>query len=91
MKLYRPAKLERVEVLWADAQHDAEFDGDAATYESVLSVCEDIGYFVRLTRDTLTLASCREPKTGTVRFMLNIPRTLIREVRSLERTTKAVE
>jgi hypothetical protein len=85
MKLYRPAKLERIEVVWSDAQHDAEFDGNADSYEAALSACEDIGYFVRLTRDTLTLASCREPKTGTVRFMLNIPRTLIREIRSLER------
>lgn len=90
MKLYKPAKLERVEVLWVDAQHDAEFDGDPAAYDGALSTVEDIGYFVAMTRETLTLASCREPKTGTVRFMLNVPRKLVREIRSLDRPTPEV-
>lgn len=89
MKIVRPQKLERVEVVWVDAQADAEFDGDPDSYSATLAELEDIGYFVRLTRDTLTLASCREPKTGTVRFMLNIPRKLVREVRSLDRKQEA--
>lgn len=89
MTLKRPQPLERVEVVWVDAQADAEFDGDPASYAPSLPVLEDIGYFVRMTRDTLTLASCREQRTGTVRFMLNIPRKLVREIRSLDRKPEA--
>lgn len=90
MKLYRPAKLERIEVVWEDAQADSEYDGTGEGFDATLPTLEDIGYFVALTRDVLVLAGCREPSTGTVRFLLKIPRKLIREVRSLERPAPEV-
>lgn len=83
-KLYRPTLLERVEVVWRDAQHDSQFDGDPAHYKPALAVLTNIGYFVRLTRETVTLASCRD-EAGTSRWYDDIPRVLVREIRSLER------
>lgn len=83
-RLYRPKKLERVEVVWVDAQADSEYDGDPDAYAPALPVLEDVGYFVKIGREMVTLAACREPKSGTVRFMLNIPRKLVREIRPLD-------
>ena len=86
--LYRPRLLERVEVVWKDAQHDSQFDGDPAHYKPALALLTNIGYFVRLTRDTVTLASCRD-EAGTSRWYDDIPRVLVREIRSLEPTKEA--
>lgn len=82
-KLYRPRLLERVEVVWRDAQHDSQFDGPPEAYKPALAVLTNIGYFVAMKRDTVTLASCRD-EAGTSRWYDDIPRVLVREIRSLE-------
>ena len=86
--LYRPRLLERVEVVWRDAQHDSQFDGPADHYKPALAVLTNIGYFVRLTREAVTLASCRD-EAGTARWFDDIPRVLVKEIRSLEPTKEA--
>ena len=86
-RLARPKHLARVEVVWEDAQADSEYDGDGHGFDTSLPLLEDIGYFVALKRDVLVLAACREPASGTVRFMLKIPRRLVKEIRLLEVTT----
>lgn len=90
VKLYRPRKLERVEVAWKDAQADSVYDGTVEGYaDTALPVLEDIGYFVKLDKEVLVLASCREVESGTVRFMLKIPRKLVLEIRPLEHRGEA--
>ena len=85
VKLYRPRKLERVEVLWKDAQADSVYDGTVEGYaDTALPLLEDVGYFVKWTKEVLVLASCRELDSGTVRFMLKIPRKLVLEIRPLD-------
>ena len=89
VKLYRPRKLERVEVLWKDAQADSVYDGTVEGYaDTALPLLEDVGYFVKWTKEVLVLASCRELDSGTVRFMLKIPRKLVLEIRPLELKTE---
>jgi len=82
--LYRPRKYELVAVHWVDAQHDAEYDGTAEGYTPSLPVLEDVGFFVKRTRDTVTLASCIERETGTVRFLVNIPTKLVSRIETRE-------
>lgn len=81
--LYRPRKLERVEVSWTDAQHDADYDGDPDGYDAELATLGNVGYFVRLTREALVLASCIEPANGSARHFITIPRKLVREITPL--------
>lgn len=89
-KLYRPSRLERVEVVWVDAQADSVYDGTVEGYEDTdLPLLEDMGYFVKMDRKVVVLASCREPASGTVRFMLKIPRALVREIRRLSEHKEA--
>lgn len=69
---------------WEDARHDSEFDGDPLTREVELAQLKNIGYFVKMTRKVLVLATCKEPSTQTVRWMDDIPRVLVKSIESLE-------
>lgn len=89
--LYRPRKYELVAVFWLDAQHDSAYDGTAEGYTPSLPLLEDAGYFVKRTRDTVTLASCIERETGTVRFLVNIPTKLVQRIETREPSKKEVQ
>ena len=53
--LYRPRKLERVEVAWKDAQADSVYDGTVEGYaDTSLPTLEDIGYFVKLDKEVFS-------------------------------------
>ena len=82
--LYRPRKYELVAVHWLDAQHDSSYDGTAEGYEPALASLEDVGFFVKRKGGILTLASCIERKTGTVRFLVDIPLKLVSSIETRE-------
>lgn len=80
-KLYRPKALESVEVVWDDAHYDGDFDGKPETFDSRLARLHNIGYFAKLTRDSVVLVSCLQPSNGTTRWFVTIPRKLVIEIR----------
>jgi hypothetical protein len=86
--LYRPRKHELVAVYWVDAQHDSSYDGTAEAYEPSLASLEDVGFFVKRTKESITLASCIERKTSTVRFMVDIPTKLVSRIETREPEAK---
>lgn len=82
-RLYRPKPFEPIWVRWEDALYDGDYDGSAAEYKPEAPVLEELGFFVKQTRATFVLAACYDPKTATVRWLMNIPRTLIRSIRPI--------
>ncbi len=92
--MYRPQKHERVEVAWQDAMYDSDFDGEADHYEAALASLINIGFFVKMRRDVLVLASCFEPSSKTLRQFVTIPRKLVKDIRpvaTVEPATPAPE
>lgn len=88
--LYRPRLLERVEVVWKDARVDLDYDGEAERAGGSLASLLNCGYFVRMTREQVQIASCRDADDKTVRHITNIPRVQVQEIRSLEPKEAAV-
>ena len=82
-RLYRPRLGEVIEVEWADAQYDGDFDGQAEAYEGKLAILLNVGYFAKLTKESLVLVSCRQPSNGTMRWFVTIPRNNIRAIRPI--------
>jgi len=92
--LYRPHVLELVEVEWADAHYDGEFDGAPESFDGKLAVLINVGYFAKFTRESVVLVSCQQPSNGTTRWFVTIPRVNVRAIHPCERkaaivTTKA--
>ena len=80
-KLYRPRPMEAVEVVWDDAQYEGDFDGKPEGFDASLARLTNIGYFAKMTRDSIVLVSCVQPSNGTTRWFVTIPRKLVVEVR----------
>lgn len=80
-KLYRPQSMEAVEVVWDDAQYDGEYDGQPGSYDPRLARLTNLGYFVKMTRDSVVLCSCVQVSNGTTRWFVTIPRKLVVEIR----------
>jgi len=78
--LYRPKRLELVEVEWADALYDGDHDGTPESYDGKLAVLQNVGYFAKMTRESVVLVSCVQPSNGTVRWFVTIPRVNVRAI-----------
>ena len=89
--LYRPRLLELVEVRWSDARFDNDYDGPPEGHGGSLAILSNVGFFCAMNRERLTLASCKDAGDGTVRQLVNIPRKMVQDIRSLEPKEAAPE
>ncbi len=79
--LYKPKRLELVEVEWADALYDGDHDGTPESFDGKLAVLLNVGYFAKMTRESVVLVSCHQPSNGTVRWFVTIPKVNVRAIR----------
>ena len=85
LAMYRPKRLELVEVEWSDALYDGEHDGTPESFDGRLAVLVNVGYFAKMTRESVVLVSCQQPSNGTVRWFVTIPRVNVRAIHPCER------
>ena len=83
--------MEMVEVVWLDAQYDGDFDGQPETFDGSLARLHNLGYFVKLTKDSVVLVSCVQPSNGTTRWFVTIPRKLVVSIRPIDRPESEVK
>lgn len=79
--LYRPSSLEMVVVEWRDALYDGDYDGAPEKFDGALAVLQNIGYFAKMTKDSVVLVSCLQPSNGTTRWFVTIPRVNVVAIR----------
>lgn len=85
--LYRPRRMELVEVEWADALYDGDHDGTPESFDGKLAVLVNVGYFAKMTRESVVLVSCRQPSNDTVRWFVTIPRVNVKAIHPCQRRT----
>lgn len=79
-KLTQVSDLPLVILRWEDAQKDMEFDGALSAAEGSTILLEDVGWLVRKTTKKVVLASCRALSDNTVRWLMTVPRGLVRDI-----------
>jgi hypothetical protein len=77
--------MELVEVEWADALYDGDHDGTPESFDGKLAVLINVGYFAKMTRESVVLVSCQQPSNGTVRWFVTIPRVNVRSIHPCQR------
>lgn len=82
--LYRPKPFEPIHVRWVDALYDGDFDGKPAHYTPEAPILDELGFFVKQDKDTFVMAACYDSKTGTVRWLMNLPIGLIAHIKPLD-------
>lgn len=80
MKWPPPSSLTPILIHWIDASHDSDQDAKPRDVVGDTPLLMNIGFFVKKTKDAVVLASCLDPKTGTVRWIDTIPLSLVRKI-----------